>query len=287
MRTACEAGGEDVVLSSSFNAGSFPGETNFSGKVCVIRGQGQTLDAAFDVSVGGSNSSSVAATRLFSGSGAGSRLEIHGLTLKNGQTSSADSTDSGGAIYAYNADLKFYEVTFEANSASQAGAIYINGGSLITSGTKFKSHVANTYYGGAVYCLLAAVAIYSSTFESNYAKVYGGAIRIDGGSLEIRDTSFESNVANDGGAIYATGDLADVEIHGATFISNSAGYNGGAIFAYKANVEVHTTMFRSNSAANNGGALHVTGGSYGSSGSSTRVKIYTSSFESSSANNVS
>jgi predicted outer membrane repeat protein len=296
MRIACEAGGEDVILSSSFNAGSYPGSIDFSGVACVIRGQGQTLDAAMTLESGGNTSTSL--KRFFSGSGPGSRLEVHALTLKNGEVSSvgsiyADDLKSGGAIYAYNADLQFYNVTFETNLASQGGAIHINGGSMITNGTKFYSNVATTYYGGAVYCTQANVTIYSSTFESNSATVYGGAIRVDGGSLEIHDSSFESNVAHDGAAVYAkrgvgqsgyVEDLANVKVYGVTFQSNSAGSNGAAIYAHKVNVEMHHTEFKSNYAANNGGALHVTGIEYSSS---AKVAIYTSSFESNSATNVS
>jgi hypothetical protein len=74
MKTQCEAGYE-VSLAQSFegDSASYPGEIDFSGQVCVIRGNGKTLDA------GG-------AGRFFTGSGAGSSLEVHGLTLRNGKT---------------------------------------------------------------------------------------------------------------------------------------------------------------------------------------------------------
>ena len=72
MKTQCEAGYE-VSLAQSFegDSASYPGEIDFSGKACVIRGNGKTLDA------GG-------AGRFFTGSGTGSSLEVHGLTLRNG-----------------------------------------------------------------------------------------------------------------------------------------------------------------------------------------------------------
>jgi hypothetical protein len=71
LKTLCEAGGNEVTLSNSFDASSYPGQIIFSGKTCVVKGQGKTLDAK----EGG---------RFFYGSGAGSSLEVHGLVLKNG-----------------------------------------------------------------------------------------------------------------------------------------------------------------------------------------------------------
>jgi hypothetical protein len=71
LKNKCEAGGNEVTLSDSFDASSYTG-IDFSGKTCVVKGQGQTLDAK---GAGG----------FFYGSGAGSSLEVHGLVLKNGK----------------------------------------------------------------------------------------------------------------------------------------------------------------------------------------------------------
>jgi hypothetical protein len=72
MRTKCEAGGNEMTLSDTFDSSVYPGEIDFSGKTCVIIGQGQTLDAKD-------------AGRFFYGNGTGSSLEVHGLVLKNGK----------------------------------------------------------------------------------------------------------------------------------------------------------------------------------------------------------
>jgi hypothetical protein len=65
-------GGGDVTLSKAFVAGAYPGQIRIPrGGTCVFRGKGQVLDARN-------------AGRLFSVSGTGSSLEIHGLVLKNG-----------------------------------------------------------------------------------------------------------------------------------------------------------------------------------------------------------
>ena len=78
LKTKCEAGGNEVTLSDSFDASVYAGQIDFSGKTCVVIGHGQTLDAG-------------KSGRFFYGSGAGSSLEVHGLVLKNGKASSAVS----------------------------------------------------------------------------------------------------------------------------------------------------------------------------------------------------
>jgi hypothetical protein len=58
LKTKCEAGGNEVALSDSFDASSCAGQINFSGRTCVVIGQGQALDAK-------------KAGRFFYGNGAG------------------------------------------------------------------------------------------------------------------------------------------------------------------------------------------------------------------------
>jgi hypothetical protein len=79
IRAACPAtcgtcpppGGNEVTLTDSFNASSYAGKIDFSGKTCVVIGHGQTLDAG-------------KSGRIFYGFGPGSSLEVHGLVLMNG-----------------------------------------------------------------------------------------------------------------------------------------------------------------------------------------------------------
>jgi hypothetical protein len=90
LKTLCEAGGNVVTLSGSFGASEYADQPlsyegnhgyhqiDFSGVTCVVKGQGQTLDAK---GAGG----------FFWGSGAGSSLELHGVILKNGNTAAGVS----------------------------------------------------------------------------------------------------------------------------------------------------------------------------------------------------
>ena len=71
LKSLCEAGGNDVTLSQSFDASSYPGLIDVSGKSCVIRGSGHVFDLG-------------QAGRFAYLSESGSVLEMHGLTIKNG-----------------------------------------------------------------------------------------------------------------------------------------------------------------------------------------------------------
>jgi predicted outer membrane repeat protein len=110
LKTQCEAGGKEVVLSDSFVPGDYPGEIFLNMGICTIRGAGQVLDA---------NS----AGRHFRVQSF-TALEVHGLTLKNGW-------GEGGAIYVNGGALiKLTQITFEGNLAKdgdgtgKGGAIY-------------------------------------------------------------------------------------------------------------------------------------------------------------------
>jgi hypothetical protein len=97
LKLHCEAGGFEISLSESFvgDAASYPGQIDFSGKVCVVQGNGKILDA------GG-------AGHLFYGNGEGSSLVVHSLTLKNGLT--GIYVDSGAV-------LEIYDSSFIGNTA--------------------------------------------------------------------------------------------------------------------------------------------------------------------------
>jgi hypothetical protein len=45
LKALCEAGDNEVALSKSFDASAYAGQISFSRVTCVVKGQGQTLDA--------------------------------------------------------------------------------------------------------------------------------------------------------------------------------------------------------------------------------------------------
>jgi len=76
----------------------------------------------------------------------------------------------------------------------------------------------------------------------------------DGDLLIVDDSIFVGNSADEGGAIYWIGGLADID--DSTFEDNSASLDGGAILAVTA--EIYDSTFEDNVATDDGGAIHFT-----------------------------
>jgi hypothetical protein len=207
--------------------------------------------------------------RFFSGYGSKgkSSLELHDITLKNGNGVNAN----GGAIYVFHGTVEIYNSTFESNQATgvaqgdetQGGAIYAKGANMEIHDSTFQSNTANP--GGAIRVYQGTVEIYDSTFESNSGNG-GGAIVISAGDLKIYTSTFESNTATNvggvfgyGGAIYADNGV-NVEIHDSTFQSNTATFPnalGGAILI-QGSLAAFNCTFHGNTAPA-GGAVYVIG----------------------------
>jgi hypothetical protein len=151
-------------------------------------------------------------------------------------------------------------------------------------------HPGNYDGGGAINAENGAnVEIHDSTIQSNTAPEYsGGALLMHQGTMEIYDSTFESNAcagSSIGGAIRVYGGV-NLEVYDSEFINNLAD-SGGAISTsyFQGNdvVEIHDSTFR----ANWHNAIFISGNENGAIGSSNILKIYTSTFESNTAELVS
>jgi hypothetical protein len=168
LKKFCEAG-HDVFLSHSFDTAHYPGEIKFSGKTCVVRGKGTTLDA------GGKG-------RIFYGFGPGSSLELHGIILKNAKH------HIGGAIYAgEGAYVEIFNSAFVSNSAPTPDGhdgqerCGVPGSCSASSPACRQIHQFSTDncthglkcntcgLGGALYANRAHVHMHNTTFEDNSA----------------------------------------------------------------------------------------------------------------------
>jgi predicted outer membrane repeat protein len=254
---ACDTsnGGCAITLSDDFVMGSYSGEIDFSGKAITVECSGATLDAASH-------------GRFFYGKGSGSSLTLRQCSLTRGRSDTAiyplqHVSVGGGAIYTRDgAILEIYTSEFKNNNATgSGGAMYHDGG------TRYDMYHDTTY------------VIHDSTFQSNSADSFGGAIMITG-DLKIYDSTFESNTAPEehGGAIRVQeGD--NVEIYASQFIGNSAAMLGGAISIYfDMDVKIYNTEFISNQ-AREGGALSAF-----TEGEAIDVEIHESTFQSNTAN---
>lgn len=134
-------------------------------------------------------------------------VELRDLTITNGHVRNRD----GGGLRLFDVDITLIGVTTQDNTTlsttgttgGKGGAIFISGGSLTIVDSTFASNHARTDetsvfsgLGGAIFAENAPVTIDGSDFEGNttYNEFNSGAVvYVRGNSLEIDDSSFESN----------------------------------------------------------------------------------------------
>ena len=173
----------------------------------------------------------------------------------------------------------------------------LNQGNLFAKNVIFTNSSATRSYGGAIYCVNQAHNAYlvNCTFTNNYAS-YGGAVYLNGGTLEITDCSFVNNSAyNYGGAIAAdsknanarvtvknssfTGSISITDAGGAMYLrsvafigedlnlSSSRATLGGALCILKSNSKLKNVHAFNNTAGYDGGAIYQLYGEFSLNGS--------------------
>eukprot|EP01117_Protostelium_nocturnum_P005145 TRINITY_DN1869_c0_g1_i1.p1 TRINITY_DN1869_c0_g1~~TRINITY_DN1869_c0_g1_i1.p1 ORF type:complete len:1565 (+),score=427.51 TRINITY_DN1869_c0_g1_i1:17-4711(+) len=145
-------------------------------------------------------------------------------------------------------------------AANYGGGIYLNQKNLLVEDCLFRSNIANR--GGAIVLRTTGeITITGSTFESNLAGGYGGAIAAN---AIIRNSTFNGNAAQFGGAISAARETYNLglDISNCSFSSNVASNSGGSIYLYgplALNTVITSSSFSGNSAQIDGGVLCIQG----------------------------
>ncbi|KAG5177548.1 hypothetical protein JKP88DRAFT_248761 [Tribonema minus] len=196
----------------------------------------------------------------------------------------------GGAIYTEPSDFSCSASTFTDNYAGFGGAIYSSAGFHCSAST----FTFNTAEGGGAAIASTASIYFDGTFRdtstcsnSKFAFNTAAGLGGTGGAIynEVNFTcsgsSFTNNTANEGGAIYNTGD-GNVTCSDSTFIANNAvsggaimnaqlfscsnssftsntGESGGAIYNNDASFTCIGSTLTSNTARDFGGAIRTTG----------------------------
>ena len=135
------------------------------------------------------------------------------------------------------------DMTLRDGSANSGGAIYVEGGGILTVyRSSFEGNRASTGIGGAIGnvgnskeipYLGGTVRVFDSTFVDNRAYYDGGAIAVTasnrGTTLTVENSTFVNNTAEtrSGGAINAS--FSQGSVTASTFIDNSATYLGRAV----------------------------------------------------------
>ncbi len=186
--------------------------------------------------------------------------------------STTDENSFGGAIFN-SGKIGSINGIFDGNTSTSGGGAIVNVGEISSISGKFTNNQAKIA-GGAIVTgdvsnekltLNANLKeIKNSIFENNKVtdKSGGGGAIINNqltNTLNINSSSFNSNSANDGGAIYNSGNLA---VSNSTFTNNTAQRTGGAIAnvsdtkqQVRANLTVENSTFSGNQSGRIGGAI--------------------------------
>lgn len=207
------------------------------------------------------------------------------------------ATAQGGGLYANNWSGRFTNVELTDNAAgSEGGGVAIVDGQGTVDGATFYENSAGL--GGGIWLDASRITILSSHFERNEAlgggglfgidlrgnvadstflanvsaTASGGAVRLEGGALNIRDSVFQGNeTGRSGGGISI--DTGTISVADSTISDNIAARDGGGISASGSSVTMAGLDFSANS-ARNGGAISVSsGGSLTLSDSTVRDNI--------------
>lgn len=187
----------------------------------------------------------------------GSNLYISNSLLTENNAFGAAVTNGGGAIYVENGAVVLDTCFLLTNTGERGGAIYVNSGSLTIDSASINENSA-TVNGGAIFVDNTSVVdikranFGTAAFPNTAAN--GGAIYVDGGTLDLSNTIFLNNTASsNGGALNVR---SEANITGCAFSTNSAN-NGGAILGdISSRVNIDSTFFIQNNAVNSGGVLY-------------------------------
>ncbi|HEY8560131.1 MAG TPA: choice-of-anchor Q domain-containing protein [Pyrinomonadaceae bacterium] len=202
-------------------------------------------------------------------------VTITASTISGNKCLDADS--GGGGIYHKSGALTISGSTISGNMATntfaRGGGIYFVGGALMITDTTFSDNIGTT--GGGIYMPGGTGTILNSNFKGNSAPNGNGGGILNGGDLNVVNTTFFSNGAAattnfdgaTGGGIFNTGTMTLDQV---TINSNSAN-RGGGIYNNIGTVTVTASNINGNTAngaggicngcaafSNNGGTINLT-----------------------------
>lgn len=210
--------------------------------------------------------------------GANGLFEMHSglnLTLENVVVGGTASAKAAHIIVPESATLTLRNATLQYFSGSQGGAVHVNNGTLIATGSTFANNSNTSDWGGAIGIWGGTVNISNSTFTGNTSKNSGGAIinyKADTngvgtskngavGTLTLTNCVFTNNTTSEHGGAVAAWSGGTTTITGCTFESNIAKTNGGAVHVRDGHtITIDNCTFTSNEAtSSHGGALYYLG----------------------------
>ena len=144
-------------------------------------------------------------------------------------------------------------------NGTNIGGIVIGAGDTVTIKDVLSFNGFNSSNGGALNISGGTTTVSNTNFENNSASQNGGAINITGGTFNMTGGSMSGNEAQNGGAIYAGGQNASVELNNTIITENIAG-EGSAIYNNGSNITLTDTNITENTGASsiyNTGILNI------------------------------
>ena len=250
------------TINATFTNNSTTDENSFGGAI-FNSGKIGSINGIFD---GNTSTSGGGAIANF--------VTINTINATFTNNSTTDENSFGSAIFN-SGKIGSINGIFDGNTSTSGGGAIVNVGEISSISGKFTNNQAKIA-GGAIVTgdvsnekltLNANLKeIKNSIFENNKVtdKSGGGGAIINNqltNTLNINSSSFNSNSANDGGAIYNSGNLA---ISNSTFTNNTAQRTGGAIAnvsdtkqKVNANLTVQNSNFYNNQSDMAGGAIYT------------------------------
>ncbi|NJL99366.1 MAG: CSLREA domain-containing protein [Synechococcaceae cyanobacterium SM2_3_2] len=199
--------------------------------------------------------------------GAGSNVEIKGLTISEGQSLGVVDNrcpdESGGGIRVNGGSLTVRNVTLTKNTSTCGGSIAVlaSGNLNVIDSTVSDSSSVDGSGGGIFIRSGSTVTVDNTIFLNNKSDNTGGAIRfgstLDGikdALVTISSSQFKNNSSGAGGAI-SVGSGGQVEVNSSSFSQNSSEF-GGAI-NNAGNLKIFDSSINQNSADFGGGIVHL------------------------------
>ncbi len=197
-----------------------------------------------------------------------------------GQISNSFFTDNktaygfGGAVHN-EGHLSIETTTFTSNSANRGGAIHsATSDNQLSIGSSKLSGNSATGNGGGLYISTPEypVEIINSTIEENSAGT-GGGFYLEGGTLNIRQSSVVSNTAvTNGGGLFVIGSATTLNITNATISGNASQQSGGGAYFSLGTVYLSNVTLTRNTADEDGNNDGDGGGIYAEAGTVVRFK---------------
>ena len=229
---AAAAPGDTVV----FAAGAFP-----AGQGTVIALTGPRIVINKNLTVQGPGAGAVTVSDSSDGilgvtgsSSAVITVRISGLTLANGNGTSATSNGSGGGVYAFAANLTLTSCVFSNDKANGGGgAVSNSGGTLSLVNCTLSGNTAGV--GGAVSSSGGTASLTNCTLSGNstLAGGFGGGVYNNGTSLTLTNCTIAGNTATgtqnspgQGGGLYNRASAAGGTIVQSCILSGNSAATG-------------------------------------------------------------